>query len=75
MSMHTRDSQTSDAKTFIPKSHVAILLTVSGTYTFEDRQSVSFDVIVASGNTPFYLPVSVNKMTDAPTPNAAIFIC
>lgn len=72
--MHHRDTQTSDATSFVPKSHSAVILTESGTYTFKDRQDVSFSVTVSPGREPFYLPVSVGQMTNAPSADAAIFV-
>jgi hypothetical protein len=68
--MHHRDTETSNVAGFVPKSHAAILLLGSGTYTFLDRQGVTFSVITAAENLPYYLPVSVTKMTAAPTAGA-----
>lgn len=73
MSMHHRDTQTSNAANFVPKSHAAILLLASGTYTFLDRQGVEFAVITAAENLPYYLPVSVTKMKSSPS-GGAIFL-
>jgi len=62
MSMHHRDTETSNASGFVPKSHAAILLLSGGTYMFKDRQGVSFSVNVNTANVPYYLPVSVTEM-------------
>lgn len=74
MSMHHRDTQTSNATSFVPKSHSAVLLREEGVYGFTDRQGVAFSVTVAAAKVPFYLPVSVNTMTAAPSADAAIFL-
>ena len=74
MSMHHRDTQTSNATPFSPKSHSAVLLTAASDYTFTDRQGVAFSVTVAAAKIPFYLPVSVNTMTAAPSADGAIFL-
>jgi len=70
MSMHHRDTETSNVAGFVPKSHAAILLLGSGTYTFLDRQGVAFSVIVSTNNAPVYLPISVTKMTVTPAAGA-----
>lgn len=74
MSMHHRDTQTSNATSFVPKSHSAVLLREEGAYGFTDRQGVAFSVTVAAAKIPFYLPVSVNTMTAAPSADGAIFL-
>lgn len=71
--MHHRDTETSDASNFVPKSHAAILLLSVGAYTFLDRQGVSFEVTTVAGNVPYYLPVSVTKMV-TPAGDGAIFL-
>ena len=74
MSMHHRDTQTSNATPFSPKSHAAVLLTVASNYTFTDRQGVEFDLDIAAAKVPFYLPVSVTSVTAQPTNSACIFL-
>jgi len=74
MSMHHRDTQTSNATPFSPKSHSAVLLTAASDYTFTDRQGVSFSVSVAAAKVPFYLPVSVTSVTAQPNTSACIFL-
>jgi len=59
--MHLRDTQTgSGSLPFTPKSHTAIILKAAGTYKFEDRQGVQFDVVV-TGTVPVVLPISVSR--------------
>ena len=75
MSMHHRDTQTSDSRPFVPKSHAAVLLLNTGNYEFYDRQGVSFLVEIPVGSpVPFYLPVSVTKMQTAPADGSCIFL-
>jgi len=66
--MHFRDTQTSDGTNpFYPKSHSAIMINASGTFEFSDRQGVTFDVIVASGNLPVIVPISVMSYNGSTT--------
>ena len=75
MSMHHRDTQTSDSQPFVPKSHAAVLLLNTGSYEFNDRQGITFDVEIPVGSpVPFYLPVSVTKMVSAPANGSCIFL-
>jgi hypothetical protein len=75
MSMHHRDTQTSDSQGFVPKSHAAVLLLNTGDYEFKDRQGVSFLVKIPAGSpVPFYLPVSVTEMVTAPANGSCIFL-
>ena len=70
MSMHHRDTQTSNVAGFVPKGHAAILLLGFGSYKFLDRQGVEFEVDLDAAQVPFYLPVSVTKMTVTPSAGA-----
>ncbi len=72
--MQYRSVQPSNAIPFKPRTHTGIILTVSGPYSFVDRNQVPFSLTVDSSMLPFHLPLAVGSMTSAPAPNAALFL-